>query len=55
MQRDDGIVVTSDRERAEQLIQYFSSVVQSYIHDDDNNPPLKRAALRDGNSIDSCI
>jgi len=52
MQINDGTVVTSDRERAELLNKYFSSVC---VRDDDNNPPLKRAALRDGNSINTVV
>jgi len=49
MQRNDDAVVTTDRERAELLNKYISSVC---VHDDDNNP-LMLAALRDGNSIDT--
>jgi len=52
MQRDDGTEVTSDWERAELLNKYFSSVS---VRDNDNNPPLKRAALRNGNSIDTVV
>jgi len=47
-------VVKSDQERAELLNKFLSSV---FVCDDDNNPPLKCAALRKGNSINrySCI
>jgi len=39
--RVDVALVTSDRERAELLNKYFGSVC---LREDDNNPPLKRAA-----------
>jgi hypothetical protein len=52
IQRDDGTVVTSDRERAELLNKYFSSVC---VHDDGKNPPSKRDTLRNGNLMDTAV